>query len=288
MVCSMTAFARSEHRGDLGEFIWELRSVNHRFLEAFVRLPEELRNLEPAVRERLGKRLGRGKLDCGLRYSRGSASDAGLQVNASLVRQLIDACNEVGAIAGTAADVDAWEVLRWPGVLEAAERDLTPVQERALSLLDETLDRLLEVRRREGARLAETIAQRCASMRELVAQARGRMPKVLEDVRCRIRDRLQELLADLDAARLEQEMALLAQRLDIDEEMDRLASHLDEVELTLQQGQPVGRRLDFLMQELNREANTLGSKSNDVEITRVAVEMKVAIEQMREQVQNIE
>ncbi len=288
MVCSMTAFARSEHRGDLGEFIWELRSVNHRFLEAFVRLPEELRGLEPAVRERLAKQLGRGKIDCGLRYARGSAGAEGLRVNLSLVLQLVDACNEVASLAGAETQVDAWEIMRWPGVLEAAERDLSPVQEQALAVLDETLDRLLEVRRREGARLVEIISQRCASMRELVTRARARMPQVLKEVRSRIRDRLQEVLADLDETRLEQEMALLAQRLDVDEEMDRLAAHLEEVELTLQQNKPVGRRLDFLMQELNREANTLGSKSSDVELTRVAVEMKVAIEQMREQVQNIE
>jgi uncharacterized protein (TIGR00255 family) len=180
------------------------------------------------------------------------------------------------------------DVLRWPGVLETAEQDFTPVQEAALTLFDQTLDALIETREREGARLAELIGQRVAAMREQVELARVRMPAVIEAVRERLKARLAEVAENMDRDRLEQEMALLAQRLDVDEEMDRLRTHLDEVSRVLAQDEPVGRRLDFLMQELNREANTLGSKSADSETTAVSVEMKVLIEQMREQVQNIE
>ena len=180
------------------------------------------------------------------------------------------------------------DILRWPGVLETAEQDFTPVQEAALSALDQALGALLEAREREGARLAELIGQRIEGMHGQVATARERMPQVIDAVRERLRARLAEVVESLDQERLEQEMALLGQRLDVDEEMDRLRTHLQEVSRVLEQDEPVGRRLDFLMQELNREANTLGSKSADSETTAISVEMKVLIEQMREQVQNIE
>jgi len=182
----------------------------------------------------------------------------------------------------------AMDILRWPGVLEQEERNMSPVQKRAGELLDKALDDLIDSRRREGERLAELIVQRCESMRGEVEKVKRLMPRILQAVRDRLRARLAEVTAELDEGRLEQEMALLAQRLDVDEEMDRLSTHLDEVERVLQRDEPVGRRLDFLMQELNREANTLSSKSNDVDSTRVGVELKVLIEQIREQVQNIE
>ncbi len=288
MICSMTSFARAERRNDLGALAWELRSVNHRYLEAFVRLPEELRALEPVVRERLAKRLGRGKLDCTLRFKPSPDVQATVRVNRRIAQQVIDAGGEIASLLGPCGALDPMAVLQWPGVMEEEDIDFTPVQAEALELLDQALDSLVNTRRREGARMAEIIRKRCATMNERVEEARRLMPQVLEAVRLRIRTRLSEVLEELDENRIEQEMALLAQRLDVDEEMDRLATHLDEVQRVLDREEPVGRRLDFLMQELNREANTLSSKSSDVEVTRIAVEMKVLIEQMREQVQNIE
>ncbi len=288
MTCSMTAFSRVQDKDEHGELTWEIRSVNHRYLETLLRLPEELRALDPVVRERLGRRLGRGKVDCVLRFSPSVSDTAGVRVNERLARHLIKAAEQVGILLHDRTSPRSMDILRWPGVLELEEQDLTPVQRKAGDLLDQAINGLIEARQREGKRLAELIVQRCAAMREEVVKARGLMPRILQGVRDRLRARLAEVSQELDEGRLEQEMALLAQRLDVDEEMDRLLTHLDEVENVLQRTDPVGRRLDFLMQELNREANTLASKSNDVEVTRVGVELKVLIEQMREQVQNIE
>jgi len=288
MPLSMTAFARAEKGDELGELSWELRSVNHRYLELFLRLPEELRSLEPVVRERVSRRLSRGKVDCALRFQPGFASGTTVRVNRRLAEQLIQACEEVDSLVGIHSKPKSWDVLRWPGVLDLEQQDLTPVQALAADLLDEVVGGLINARRREGERLGQIVQEKCAAMGRLVAEARERMPQVIDEIRGRIRKRLQDVLEELDETRLEQEMALLAQRLDVDEEMDRLAAHLDEVVRVLGKDEPVGRRLDFLMQELNREANTLGSKSSDVEITRLVVDMKVLIEQMREQVQNIE
>ncbi len=288
MISSMTAFARKEYRGQLGGLSWEIRSVNHRYLEMFLRLPEELRVLETAVRERITARLGRGKLDVGLKFKPGEMTEAGLRVNKRMVEQLMTADKEVASILHTGSHLTSMDMLRWPGVLQEEEQDFTPVKQQALELLEDTLDSLVENRQREGARLAEMVMQRCQAMQVQVSRVRVLMPEVLQSVKTRIQERLQEVMESLDENRLEQEMALLAQRLDVEEEMDRLEAHLQEVERVLAADEPVGRRLDFLMQELNREANTLSSKSNSVEVTRLAVEMKVLIEQMREQIQNIE
>jgi len=288
MISSMTAFAREEFRGELGEMSWEIRSVNHRYLEAFLRLPEELRVLETVVRERLAARLGRGKLDVALKYKPSAESEAGIQVNHRMVEQLVAADLEVAKVLHVDSYLKPIDLLRWPGVLQEQERDFTPVKQLALELLDSALDSLVANRQREGERLGEIVLQRCRSLQEQVDKVRILMPEVLQGVRTKIRERLQEVMEELDETRLEQEMALLAQRLDVDEEMDRLAGHLVEVERVLATDEPVGRRLDFLMQELNREANTLSTKSNNLEVTRIGVEMKVLVEQMREQIQNIE
>ena len=288
MIRSMTAFAREQGHGEYGELTWEIRSVNHRFLESTVRLPEELRAIEPVVRERVTLRLGRGKVECNLRFKAATAAATELKVNDGLVDQILAAADKMAHRLHSSHQLSIMDLLRWPGVLESSEQDFTPLQEAAVELLDKTIDSLLDAREREGGRLAELIAQRITLMRAQVELARERMPQVIAAVRERLRSRLAEVAETLDQARLEQEMALLAQRLDVDEEMDRLRTHLDEVERVLKQDEPVGRRLDFLMQELNREANTLGSKSADSETTAVSVEMKVLIEQMREQVQNIE
>ncbi|MBV2090954.1 MAG: YicC family protein [Candidatus Thiodiazotropha sp. (ex Ctena orbiculata)] len=288
MISSMTAFAREEYRGELGNMSWEIRSVNHRYLEAFLRLPEELRALEPSIRERLNTRLGRGKLDVSLKYKAGGGGDANLCINQRLVEQLIDADQQLAGMVELDPSMRSGDLLRWPGVLEEEERDYTPVKVQAMQLLETTLDSLIDNRLREGQRLGAIIALRCDALASEVGRVRGLMPDVLEAVRSRIKDRLNEVMEELDESRVEQEMVLLAQRLDVDEELDRLETHIEEVRRVLESDEPIGRRLDFLMQELNREANTLTSKSNSVEVTRSAVEMKVLIEQMREQVQNLE
>ncbi len=288
MTRSMTAFARQQTHGEWGELTWEIRSVNHRYLETTVRLPEDLRGIEPAVRERVTARLGRGKVECNLRYKAAAGGATRLRVNQPLVDQLLGAAEQMAHRLHSSHHPSIMDVLRWPGVMEAAEQDFTPVQEAAMAAFEQGLDGLIETREREGERLASLIAQRVAAMREQVALARERMPQVIAALRERLAARVGELVESPDQDRVEQEVALLAQRLDVDEEMDRLATHLDEVERVLTQSEPVGRRLDFLMQELNREANTLGSKSADSETTAVSVEMKVLIEQIREQVQNIE
>ncbi|MDJ0805386.1 MAG: YicC/YloC family endoribonuclease [Gammaproteobacteria bacterium] len=288
MISSMTAFARKEYRGELGEISWELRSVNHRYLEMFLRLPEELRVLETAVREKISARLGRGKLDVGLKFKSGELAESNLRVNRRMVEQLVSADQEVASMLHVDSYLKPLELLRWPGVLQEEERDFTPVKQQAMELLESALESLVESRQREGSRLAEIVLQRSRAMQEQVKGVRELMPEVLKEVKARIQERLLEVMEALDENRLEQEMALLAQRLDVAEEMDRLEAHLEEVERVLNADEPVGRRLDFLMQELNREANTLTSKSSNVEVTRLAVEMKVLIEQMREQIQNIE
>ncbi len=285
---SMTAFARETHAGDQGELTWELRSVNHRFLETFVRLPEDLRALEMTVRERIAARLDRGKVDCSLRFAPAPTASGDLCINHRYLELLLAAGAELGARLGRRPEPEPFDLLRWPGVLEERKPDLGPVQTQALELLERTLDSLVATRAREGARLAAVIGERCQRLLACVEGVRARMPQVMAEVRQRILDRLEEVRAELDPNRLEQELALLAQRLDVDEEMDRLQAHVQEITVVVKGSKPVGRRLDFLMQELNREANTLGSKSSDLEITRLAVDMKVLIEQMREQIQNLE
>ncbi|NBC13939.1 MAG: YicC family protein [Gammaproteobacteria bacterium] len=288
MTRSMTAFARASSSTEVGELTWELRSVNHRFLEPHLRLPEELRALETPVRERLAARLARGKVDCTLRFVPGGESAGGLKVNRRLLEQVLAAADEIATRIGEPATPHVLDLLRWPGLLEEPQQDTDAVSAAALTLLEQTMDSLVANREREGARLQALLLERCDKLGGLVQGVRARMPQVLEGVRTRIRERLSEVAAELDPTRLEQEIALVAQRLDVDEEMDRLGVHLDEVRKALEGDTPVGRRLDFLMQELNREANTLSSKSADADTTHAAVEMKVLIEQMREQVQNLE
>lgn len=284
MIKSMTAFARESASDASGELVWELRAVNHRFLEVHVRLPEELRGLETAVRDRISAHLRRGKVDCTLRWAQVPGASTDLRVNRPLVEGLVGALAEVSGIVGRAGAPAPLDLLRWPGVLQEAQQDLDLVGSAALELLQAAIDELVAARRREGERLGVMLQDRCALLQQSVERVRVRMPQVLTGVRKRLSERLAEVRDELDAGRLEQEMALLASRLDVDEELDRVGAHLAEVADVLRRAEPIGRRLDFLMQELNREANTLGSKSADVEVTRESVEMKVLIEQMREQV----
>ena len=289
MIRSMTAFARVARETAFGTLTWELRSVNHRYLEAVFRLPEDWRFLEPELREATTRRIRRGKLEATLRItpSAGEAEGA-LRLDEVRLDAVIAAAEQVAGRLRNPAPVDPLAVLGWPGVIGAEEADTEALQAEILAAYREALEGLVATREREGARLAETIRERLAAMRPLVEAARERLPEVLETLRRRLRERVAEAVAEPEADRLEQELVYLAQKLDVAEELDRLAHHIDEVERVLGQDQPVGRRLDFLMQELHREANTLGAKSVDSRLTDISVELKVLIEQMREQVQNIE
>lgn len=287
MIRSMTAFARQEREGDWGVLTWELRSVNHRYLEVGLRLPDELRSLETAVRERAARRLGRGKLDCTLRY-KPAQRRAALALDAQAVEQVLAACEQIRSRLWDASAISPLDLLRWPGVIQEESTDPAPLTEAALALFDAALNELVATREREGAQIDEILRTRLDAMEPLVASARTRLPEVLARIRDKLRQRVAELTANPDPDRLEQELAFLAQKMDVDEELDRLTGHIAEARRVLKLGEPVGRRLDFLMQEFNREANTLGSKSADSETTKVSVELKVLIEQMREQVQNVE
>ncbi|MFP4077044.1 MAG: YicC/YloC family endoribonuclease [Halochromatium sp.] len=291
MVRSMTAFARQDRNTEAGALTWEVRSVNHRFLEPHLRLPDDMRALEPSVREALSRWLARGKIDLSLRLGGRDPQEGGsaeLRVNQALLEQLLKAADQVASRIGEPAAPHLFDLMSWPGVLEEAPKDLEALNSAAMELLEQTLTALVAAREREGARMKTLLLERCDKLLERVAEVRARMPEVLSGLRARIGERLAEVRDQLDETRLEQEMALLAQRLDVDEEMDRLESHITEIRDNLDGDEPIGRRLDFLMQELNREANTLSSKSTDAAVTRAAVDMKVLIEQMREQVQNIE
>ena len=288
MIRSMTAFARHERETPWGALTWELRSVNHRYLEVSPRLPEDLRALETRVRERANAVLGRGKLECQLRFRAAETAAAGIALNRELIAGLVTATDEVSAVMPAAAPVNPLDVLRWPGVVQAAPIDYERIAEEVMAAFDSALRELVDTREREGAKLRALIEQRCDAIETQVNAVTQRVPEVLARQREKLVARLAEVRAELDPSRLELEMVLFSQRLDVGEEVDRLAAHIGEVRRVLKQKEPVGRRLDFLMQELNREANTLGSKSADVETTRASVELKVLIEQMREQVQNIE
>jgi uncharacterized protein (TIGR00255 family) len=285
----MTAFAGLEQETEGWVFSFEIRTVNHRHLDMALRLPDAFRFLEPDIRGRIGHHLKRGRADLALSWKKTEQGAAHIRLNRPLVAQLLAAAREVESLHGSPlAPFDAFEVLQWPGALHEPEADREALAGAILELLDATLKKLVAGREQEGRQLAALIEERCVRLRELVAAARVRVPEVLQAMRARVTARIAEITARPDTDRLEQEMVYLAQRLDVAEELDRLANHLDEVLKTLKQDEPVGRRLDFLMQELNREANTLGSKSADTETTRISVEMKVLIEQIREQVQNIE
>ncbi|MEN0107762.1 MAG: YicC/YloC family endoribonuclease [Pseudomonas sp.] len=287
MVHSMTAFARVERATANGTLSWELRSVNHRYLEPHLRLPESFRDLEGGVREALRQGLSRGKVECTLRYTEETTGKP-LQVDRDRAAQLVAAAESVAALIKSPAPLNPLEVLAWPGVLVADAADPQALNSAALALFNDALGELKAGRGREGAELAKLLNERLDNIGEEVANLRELVPQMLAGQRQRILDRTAEMQAELDPHRLEQELVLLAQKSDVAEELDRLVTHVSEVRRVLKAGGAAGRRLDFLMQELNREANTLGSKAFDTRSTQAAVNLKVLIEQMREQVQNIE
>jgi uncharacterized protein (TIGR00255 family) len=287
MIRSMTGFARRERQFPWGLIAWELKTVNHRYLEISCRLPEEFRAAESDFRQAISGSVRRGKVECSLHY-RPVAAAGSLEVDTQVLSALTHRAREIASHAGDAARIDVMDLLRWPGVLRDESRDAAPLIAAAQGLLGEALAELGRFRDSEGARLRDALEQRCAGLADFAAIVAERLPEVRARIRTKLLERIASLTEDVNHERLEQELAMLAQRLDVDEELDRLRGHVAEVRKAFGGQEPAGRRLDFLMQELNREANTLSSKSQDIETTRAAVDMKVLIEQMREQVQNVE
>ena len=285
MVASMTAFARLEDSGEWGHAVWEIRTVNHRYLDISIRLPEELRALETSVREQVSIKLKRGKVECNLRYDSDSAT-GDISINAGLAEKIIHAARGL-PIEGS-APIDPLDVLRWPGVIDKNSPDLERLINPVISLLDKALENILHNRHREGEQIEQMITKRCDLSLHQLRQIRDKVPEIIAIMRERHLARVQELGIELDNGRLEQEIALLSQKLDVAEELDRMETHINEVKRILTGTEPIGRRLDFLMQEMNREANTLGSKSAHIDTSNASIELKVLIEQMREQIQNIE
>lgn len=288
MIQSMTAFARAQGQGSWGSAVCELRSINHRYLELIVRLPDNLHELEIAARERLREHLKRGKIECHLRYQPGDIEGSEMTINTHLAEKLCRANESIAQLLTNPAPVSTIHILQWPGILQIAEVDLEAIQDEILKLLEKALQDLISMRAREGEELKQLFFQRLDSMKGELAKVRLRMPEILKIQRERLMKRFTDAKLEMDTARLEQEIVMFSQKTDVTEELDRIDAHISEVRHVLKHGGAMGRRLDFLMQELNREANTLGAKSVDVDTTRASVELKVLIEQMREQVQNVE
>lgn len=287
MIRSMTGFARADNESVLGQMVLELRSVNHRYLDISLRLPEELCHFEGVLREGIQKQLGRGKVDCNMRYQ-ALSEVAGFTVDESKVKNLLGTLEQIGGWMEQPAQVSALDILKWPGLLKDSKPDQQAMRTQVSALLQQSLTMMNRMRGEEGQRMQALIEARLEQIAEIVTAVRSRRVEVIKAVREKLMTRIDALDVDADPARLEQELAFIAQKLDVDEELDRLDSHIEGAREALAREEPVGRRLDFLMQEFNREANTLSSKSADAETTKAAVELKVLIEQMREQVQNIE
>ncbi|WP_261857660.1 YicC/YloC family endoribonuclease [Photobacterium sanguinicancri] len=287
MIHSMTAYARREVKGDWGSAVWEIRSVNQRYLETYLRMPEQFRGLEPVLRERFRKRLARGKVECNLRFEANASSNRELSINEDLAKQVIKAAQWVKDTSGE-GNIGPFQVLNWPGVMETPEQDLDAINKDLLAGFEEALTDFIAARASEGENMKELIVHRLDAITVEAGKVRAQMPEVMAWQRERLLSRFEDAKIELDASRVEQELILLAQKSDVAEELDRLDSHVKETQKIMKKGGACGRRLDFMMQEFNRESNTLASKSINTEITASAVELKVLIEQMREQIQNIE
>jgi len=292
VIRSMTAFARVQENNEAGSITWELRSVNHRYLEPGFKLPDEFRQLEPEIRKQLGHHLTRGKVDLSLRYKIDQQQQGRISLNEDMLRSLREVEQQVLNIVHEGSKLSVSDILGWPGVISEGERDFSGLHQLAMSCLGSALQQLQESREAEGSALEEMIRSRCAQVSDIVAEVRKHRPEMVTALRekweAALDEKLQQWRESANENRLEQELVMLAQKLDVEEELDRLDTHIAEVLNVLDRDEAVGRRLDFLMQELNREANTLGSKSQDGVTTQQAVDLKVLIEQMREQVQNIE
>ncbi|WP_304167886.1 YicC/YloC family endoribonuclease [Lonsdalea britannica] len=287
MIRSMTAYARREIKGEWGSAAWELRSVNQRYLETYIRLPEQFRSLEPVVRERIRNRLTRGKIECNLRFELDPRAQGSLIMNERLAKQLVEAAKWV-KMQSDEGEINPVDILRWPGVMAAEEQDLDAISAELMQALEGALDDFIAARESEGNALKALIEQRLAGVSAEVVKVRAHMPNILQWQREKLVSKLEDAQVQLENNRLEQELVLMAQRVDVAEELDRLEAHVKETYKILNKQEAVGRRLDFMMQEFNRESNTLGSKSINSDVTAAAIELKVLIEQMREQIQNIE
>ncbi|HDR1343964.1 TPA: YicC family protein [Pasteurella multocida] len=287
MIYSMTAFARLEIKQDWGDAVWEIRSVNQRYLETFFRLPEQFRGLENTLREKLRQKLTRGKIECTLRIDNKKQAATEIHLNKAFALQVIQSLQWIKQQAGE-GEIHLNDVLRYPGVVEVPEQDLDLISQQLLSAFDSLLTEFIAMRAREGEKLNTLLQQRLDAVEVEANKVRSKMPEILQWQRDRLLQRFDEIHLQVDPQRVEQEMMLLAQRVDVAEELDRLQLHVKETKAILQKGGAVGRKLDFMMQELNRESNTLASKSISTEVTNSAVELKVLIEQMREQIQNLE
>ena len=283
----MTAYARREVKGDWGTAVWEIRSVNQRYLETYFRMPEQFRGLEPVLRERFRKRLARGKVECHLRFESNNAASSELRINEDLARQVIKAAQWVKTESGEGG-INPFQVLQWQGVMEAPEQDFDSINKELLAEFELAVNDFVEARANEGENMKALIVQRLDAITEEAAKVRARMPEILEWQRNRLLTKFEDAKIELDSSRVEQELILLAQKSDVAEELDRLDSHVKETTNVMKKGGACGRKLDFMMQEFNREANTLASKSISTDVTASGVELKVLIEQMREQIQNIE
>ncbi len=288
MIYSMTAYARKEIKSDWGNAVWEIRSVNQRYLETYFRLPEQFRGLEPILRERFRKRLARGKVECHLRFEANSKAQSDLNINEDLAKQVIQAAKQVMFLTGENSRLNPFQVMNWPGVMEAPEQDMDNIQKELLSAFEEAMDDFIDARGREGDNMKALIEQRLTAITEQASKVRARMPEIMQWQRDRLLNKFEEAKIELDSSRVEQELIVLAQKSDVAEELDRLDSHVKEATNIMEKGGACGRKLDFMMQEFNREANTLASKSISTDVTASGVELKVLIEQMREQIQNIE
>ncbi len=288
MLFSMTGFGRHAIASDAGELLWELRSVNHRFLEIALRLPDEYRAMESVIRQAISARLHRGKVDAVLRLGSAVSADQELELDQKVLSRLGNAFSEIEKNIANVAAVDPVKIMQWPGVIRTAHADQAALSKRISEGLTLALDDLVATRQREGDKMTHMLRSRAEQIAVHVASVKSIRPAVVTRQREKLLARLTDLEVEHDPQRLEQELVFVAQRLDIDEELDRLNVHVAELLKILERKSPVGRRLDFLLQEFNREANTLGSKAGDSDTTGATIEIKVLIEQMREQVQNIE
>jgi uncharacterized protein (TIGR00255 family) len=285
----MTAFARKQREGDWGSLVCEMRSINHRYLEISLHLPEMIRVFDMSIRERIREKIKRGKIECTIRYEAGPNDDGFVfTVNTMLAKELCQASENISQFLKAATPACPTDILRFPGVLVTKESNLEKLEQETMLLLDTTLDELLAARAREGEELKQLFLQRMDLMQGEMHKVRDRLPHIQGEQREKLLKRFSDAKIDLDPTRLEQEMVMFAQKIDVAEEVERTETHITEARRILKQGGIVGRRMDFLLQELNREANTMGSKSVDSILTHAAIEMKVLIEQVREQIQNIE
>ena len=288
MIHSMTAYGRVENSEGQNSISCEIRSVNHRYSEISIRLPEELRPLEQKIRDHISGKIKRGKIECNIRIEKHNAYDEALSINQDLLKNIIEAAKRINSDLSTSAPLDSLDLLRWPGVLEKSTLDVKEIDKLLFPLVNEAIDIVIDTRQREGEKIKKMLTDRCTKIKEIINNVQKQIPDILKNYRKKLTQRVQEISDEIDNDRLEQELLFLSQKADIEEEIDRLGAHVDEVVRVIERKEPIGRRLDFLMQEMNRESNTLGSKSNHIYTSNASVELKVVIEQMREQIQNIE